>query len=96
MKKIPLKEKDIERYLVNEVKKIKGIAYKFTSPGRRSVPDRILLIHKHPALFVECKRPGGRLTPNQKREIERIKLKGFTVYVVDSIQSVDNLIEQLS
>lgn len=35
-------EKTIEAYLVHKVKAIGGVAEKFTSPNRRSVPDRIV------------------------------------------------------
>jgi hypothetical protein len=36
-----VREKVIENYLCEEAKKIGGLCYKFTSPGRRGVPDRI-------------------------------------------------------
>jgi len=36
-------ERVIEAYLVQKVKELGGIAYKFTSPQRRSVPDRLCL-----------------------------------------------------
>lgn len=36
-------EKHIEAHLVKRVKEHGGIAYKFTSPQRRSVPDRLVL-----------------------------------------------------
>lgn len=37
-------EKEIEKYLREEIKKLGGIAYKFVSPGQVGVPDRICLI----------------------------------------------------
>ena len=37
------RESVIEKYLVDAVKKQGGIAYKFKSPGRRNVPDRMLV-----------------------------------------------------
>jgi hypothetical protein len=37
-------EKQIEAHLVKRVKEAGGIAYKFTSPQRRSVPDRLVLL----------------------------------------------------
>lgn len=37
-------ERDIEKHLVTKVKAAGGVAYKFTSPQRRSVPDRIVLL----------------------------------------------------
>lgn len=55
-------EKEIEAHLVRRVKEAGGIAYKFTSPQRRSVPDRLVLMPGGRALFVECKRPGAKPT----------------------------------
>lgn len=37
-------EKDIEAHLTKKVKVAGGVAYKFTSPQRRSVPDRLVLL----------------------------------------------------
>ena len=37
-------EKDIEKILVNEVKKLGGRAYKWVSPGNDGVPDRIVIL----------------------------------------------------
>ncbi|MGC5220863.1 VRR-NUC domain-containing protein, partial [Escherichia coli] len=39
-----IREKDIENYLRDQVKKIGGIAYKFESPGNAGVPDRLVLL----------------------------------------------------
>ena len=44
MFKNELKEKDIEKYLRDEIKKVGGIAYKFVSPGNSGVPDRLVLL----------------------------------------------------
>jgi hypothetical protein len=43
-KKIKYRERDVEAHLVKRVKEAGGIAYKFTSPQRRSVPDRLVLL----------------------------------------------------
>ena len=87
-----MRESKVEKSVVNYFKEEGGIAYKFVSPGRRGVPDRIglLPIHeKHRAIvnryvkFIECKAPGGRLEPWQKREQERLKSMGFETTIVD-------------
>ncbi|MDU2112388.1 MAG: VRR-NUC domain-containing protein, partial [Clostridiales bacterium] len=41
-----MSEKEIEAYLRIRIKKLGGIAYKFTSPGNDGVPDRIVLLPK--------------------------------------------------
>ena len=79
-----IRESTIEKHLVAEVKKAGGIAYKFLSPGRRAVPDRLVLLPGGRAVFVECKAPGEKPRPEQVREHERLRARGFTVVVLDS------------
>lgn len=76
-------EKDVEAWLVAEAKKRGGIAYKFTSPQRRSVPDRLVLMPGGNIFFAECKAPGKTPTDAQAREHERMRGIGFEVFVVD-------------
>ncbi|MDC9588866.1 VRR-NUC domain-containing protein [Xenorhabdus sp. XENO-10] len=78
------REDVIERHLVNEVKKAGGIAYKFVSPGRRSIPDRICILPGGRVIFVECKAPGEKPRPEQLREHERLRALGCSVVVLDS------------
>lgn len=79
-----IRESTIEKYLVAEVKKAGGIAYKFLSPGRRAVPDRLVLLPSGRAVFVECKAPGEKPRPEQVREHKRLRALGFDVVVLDS------------
>lgn len=67
-----------------EVKKAGGVAFKFISPGRRSVPDRIVLLPGGRIVFVECKAPGKPPRAGQLREHGRLRALGFTVVVLDS------------
>lgn len=78
------RESLIEKHLVTEVKKAGGIAFKFVSPGRRSVPDRIVLLPGGRIIFVECKAPGKPPRADQLREHERLRSLGFSVVVLDS------------
>lgn len=79
-----IRESTIEKHLVAEVKKAGGIAYKFISPGRRSVPDRLVLLPGGRVVFVECKAPGEKPRPEQLREHERLRALGFSLVVLDS------------
>jgi hypothetical protein len=83
-----MRERDVEQYLVRRVKEAGGIAYKFTSPGRRSVPDRIVLWPHGDMEFVELKAPGQKPTPLQAREHEKLRKLGYLVSVLDSIDAV--------
>ncbi|TKU89865.1 VRR-NUC domain-containing protein [Citrobacter sp. TBCS-14] len=78
------RENLIEKHLVTEVKKTGGVAYKFVSPGHRSVPDRIVLLPGGRLIFVECKAPGKPPRADQLRVHERLRSLGFTVVVLDS------------
>lgn len=84
-------ERDIEAYLVKRCKEIGALCDKFTSPQRRSVPDRLITFGGR-VLFVELKATGKKPTEAQVRDHERRREKGALVYWLDSTQQVDWLI----
>lgn len=94
-------EKHIEAYLAKRVEGCGGHAYKFTSPNRANVPDRLVLVPrcgmggmpKGDAVFVEVKAPGKAPTSGQIREHDRLIKMGFAVYVIDSKEGVDAFIK---
>lgn len=89
-----MKEKDIEKYLRVRVKvALGGHAYKFTSPGRRSVPDRICVVPNGEVFFVECKRPGEVATPAQLKEHDYLRSLRQWVYVASTRYAVDKIID---
>lgn len=87
------RESQIERQLVGAVEAAGGLAYKFVSPGRRNVPDRIVLLPGCAPQFVELKRPGAKPTPAQEREHQRIGQAGGTVWVLSSPEGVAHFME---
>lgn len=88
-------EKRIEMYLCRQVKRLNGIPYKFTSPNRRSVPDRHCVFHYKIDVYVECKATDQTPTSSQLREIARLKERECWVVVVDSKRQVDWLINDI-
>lgn len=91
-RKKAVREADVEKDHMALVKHQGGISYKFTSPARRSVPDRLDLRPippEHRELvarymrFTELKKPGEKPTPSQQREHEFLRSMGFTVDVID-------------
>nr|DAU93813.1 MAG TPA: Nuclease [Caudoviricetes sp.] len=88
-----MSEKEIENYLVRRIKNKKGIAYKFTSPGNSGVPDRLCLLPNGKIFFVELKSPGKKPRALQVNQITKIKKLGQRVYVVDSKEKVDEVLE---
>ena len=79
-------EKEVEAALVRRVKAIGGLCEKFTSPGRRSVPDRIITMPNGQIIFVEVKRPGQKPTAAQLKDHERRRALGCDVRVIDSME----------
>ena len=59
-------ERDVEKHFIWTVERMGGITYKFTSPGRKGVADRIACLPDGSTWFVELKTKGGRLSPLQK------------------------------
>jgi len=89
-------EKDVESVFVREVKKLGGVAEKFRSPGKRSVPDRIVFFPGGYIAFVECKAPGKKPTKKQLEDHERRAEMGFDVYVIDTKDGAVELAKHLS
>ena len=80
-------EGDVERALVKRVEKeLGGMCEKFTSPGRRSVPDRIVSLPGGQLIFVELKAPGKTPSKLQQRDHERRRTMGFDVRVIDTVE----------
>lgn len=91
-----MRERDIEKYLREQVKKAGGKAYKFESPGNDGVPDRIVLFPGSKVCFVELKAPGKKLRPLQQKQMNTIASFGCQVFVIDSKEDVDEFIERES
>ena len=79
-------EKTIEAALVKRVKALGGMAEKFTSPNKRSVPDRIVTLPGGVIIFVELKAPGKLPTELQQRDHDIRRALGCDVRVIDSIE----------
>jgi len=78
-------EKEIERKVCLYAQKHGWLTYKFTSPARRSVPDRIMIAPGGKVFFVEFKRQHGKLTSGQEREIKRLIEHGVHAKVIYSL-----------
>lgn len=90
-------EKDIERKLKDLVEDLGGKCLKWTCPGWRGVPDRIVLMPRGRVYFVELKRPkGGKLSEMQKWWHKQLRKLGFwvlCVYNEDDIKTFELLIK---
>ena len=89
-RKAQVRESQVEDAFCQRVKDLGGLALKFTSPARRSVPDRLVLMPGARASFCELKRPGEKPSESQHREHERLRALGFRVDVIDNIADAKN------
>lgn len=89
-------EKQIEAYLVKSVRRIGGVAYKFTSPAHRGVADRVVCLPGGRVVMVELKAPNGRLSPLQKVFAEDMQRLGIAYECLWSKEQVDGFIARVS
>lgn len=89
-----MREKDIEKILVNGVKDVDGRAYKWVSPGNNGVPDRIVFLPEGRIVFVELKTESGTLSSLQRVQIKRLRELGQTVEIVKGIRGVIQFFEE--
>ena len=78
-------EKQIEAKVCDYAKTKGMMVYKFTSPARAAVPDR-LFICKGRVFFIEFKREGQKPTAAQEREHHRLRQHQINVFAVDSVE----------
>ena len=83
-----MRESELENKLVSHITKLGGIAYKFSSPNRRSVPDRLCVMPNGRAFFVELKTKDKAPTPLQQHEHCLLRALGHTVLVIDSLEAI--------
>ncbi len=85
-------EATVEQYLVKRVLELKGEIRKVKWIGRRNAPDRFVCIPGRPAFLVECKAPGHKPRIGQQREIDRLRMLGMRVEVVDNMHAIDQIL----
>lgn len=79
-------EKQIEHAVCEYAKRQGILVYKFTSPSRAAVPDRLFILPGGKTFFIEFKRTGEKATPQQQREHHRLTEWGVPVFVVDDVE----------
>ena len=91
-------EKHIEAKVCDYAKQRGLLVYKFTSPARAAVPDRLFILPGGRMFFCEFKREGQKPTPAQEREHKRLRAYDVPVFVIDNVDDglrmVDTMLEQ--
>lgn len=90
-----MRERDIERKLVNAIKAAGGICPKWVAPGFDGVPDRIVLMPGAKIAFVEVKTPGEKPRPLQLSRHELLRRLGFKVFVLDNVEKIGGIIDEI-
>ena len=90
-----MREKTLERKLVEEVKATGGVAPKFVSPGFDGMPDRLVLLPFGRIGFVEVKRHGEKPRPLQESRHGMLRRLGFKVFVIDSIEQIGGVVRDI-
>lgn len=90
-----MREKNIEKKLVSEVKKRGGICPKWVSPGFDGVPDRIVFLPGRKFGLVEVKAPGEKPRPLQVARHKLLGRLGFKVYVLDDVSQIGGIIDEI-
>jgi hypothetical protein len=88
-----MKEKIVENHFVWAVERIGGKTWKFTSPGRKGVADRIACLPDGATWFVELKTKGGRLSELQKMFMSDMALLKQNYACLWAIEQIDEWIK---
>jgi len=91
-----MNEKALEKKLRDEVKKLGGIALKFSSPHFTGFPDRIVLMPKGRVWFVEMKSTGQKTTSRQELVIGDLRKMDHKVWVIDNTDLLTQFLKEIS
>ena len=90
-----MREKEIERRLVLEVKRRGGICPKWVSPGFDGMPDRLIFLPGRHFGMAEVKAPGEKPRPLQASRHRLLLGLGFRVYVIDGAEQIGEVLDEI-
>lgn len=88
-----MRESALEKKLMEAVKELGGLHWKFVSPGTAGVPDRICVFPGGRVVFVEMKAPGEKLRPLQAKRAQEILDREALVWLIDSEEGINAFVE---
>ena len=89
-----MREREIEKHLIDEVKRRGGLCEKWIS-GTAGWPDRLVLLPDGVIAFAELKAPGEKPRPLQEARHRVLRRLGFPVYVIDSEEKIGGMLREL-
>lgn len=90
-----LSEKMIEAYLVRETERRGGMALKYSNPSQVGFPDRLVMLPGKAAVWAELKSHGEKPRAIQTLRHRQLRAIGQTVYVLDSREGVDKMLDEI-
>lgn len=90
-----VRERDIERWLVGQIKRMGGEAFKFVSPGNDGVPDRMVCMPGGRIYFIELKTEEGGPSKIQTYQIRRFQKLGCDVRIISGREEAEQFIKML-
>ena len=90
-----MREKEIEKKLIQAVKQAGGICPKLVSPGFDGMPDRMVLLPNGKIGFVEVKATGEKPRPLQFSRPRLLRRLGFLVYVLDDAEQIGGMLDEI-
>ena len=87
------KDSPLEKEVVAKLRKgLRGrgaMVVKPLYPWNRGFPDLMVIEANRPIYFIEAKRLGATLTPNQEACIHALFMMGVSTYLVEGLEGVD-------
>lgn len=90
-----MREKEIEKKLIQVVKQAGGLCPKLVSPGFDGMPDRMVLLPDGHMGFVEVKAPGEKPRQLQLSRHRLLRRLGFKVYVLDDTGQIGGILDEI-
>lgn len=87
----PMLEREVERPAKQFAEQRGWWCCKFVSPGLRGVPDDVF-IRDGRVIWVEFKRPGKNLRPQQAKRVREMRAHGAEVHVIDNLADAFELL----
>lgn len=90
-----MREKLIERKLVEAVKRRGGICPKWVAPGFDGVPDRLVFLPGRKFGLVEVKAPGEIPRALQLSRHRLLDKLGFHTYILDDVEQIGGILDEI-
>lgn len=85
-------ERDLENYFTQRCKALDILSLKLNVRYKRGWPDRVVICKNGKVVWVELKRPGGKLSALQEQTHHQLRQHHHEVYVIDSKEGINDVL----